>query len=197
MQGGDGDCGLTSELPDEPPLGVAVALYVSLGHAERRVPSEFLNVSEGSTRLCDCACGARYKGSPSGVAATPIIAELLIDHGEPVHDRGRRHMVPTFALNDGLIRRNASLGFELRQSLFEVRVHRDRSAAPPFGDGVANLKRLVDPVASGSRHPPGQSGYFAGSKARFGAQEQYDLVSIWMAGVGDKFECPFQHCVAE
>ena len=78
------------EQSDQPTLGSAVALDISLGLLDRTMSGKLLHVAQAAAGLEHQPSGVGHESSPPRMRRTPLVAELTVKPGEPVDDPGIR-----------------------------------------------------------------------------------------------------------
>jgi hypothetical protein len=80
----------------KPPLGVAIAVDVSLRRLNRSMASQKLNVTERTTSLVDDPGCPRNECSPTGMRRASLQASGPVGTVEPDNDAKRRHRLTAF-----------------------------------------------------------------------------------------------------
>src|ERR1700684_938626 len=82
-------CALPLNVRDQSPLSAGVAVDVAFGRLDRTMPGEQLHITQAAAGAVDVAGGDRDEAAPPGVRRAALVAELLEERDEPVHDAVR------------------------------------------------------------------------------------------------------------
>src|SRR5580700_6279629 len=137
---GSGRCwrvGEVLEQSDEPALGAAVALDISLGLLDRTMSGKLLHVAQAAAGLEHQPSGVGHERSPPRMRGAACETEIAIEAAKPVDDAARPQRVTPFRTDHGS--GSPVLLFQPHQCPDQLRVQRDRPAASLLCRGVVKL----------------------------------------------------------
>ena len=155
------------------------------------MPREHLHVAQAAAGAVDVAGGHRDEAAPAGMRRAALVAQLLEESDEPIHDAVRLQVGAAIGADHWPDRLGGAR--QSFQRAAQVGMHGNPPSAALLCNDVANMDRAGDAALRVGHHGPIEAGDLAGAQAGFDREQDHRAVAGRERGMRDAAQHALQH----